>query len=324
VHDLVAAAVPIALPKSWTPKTRSTLYTSGTPAAQGTGSHHRRLCRADLHHSKYVFDLRDEDIYWCTATSAGSRAFVCGVRPAEKRRYVMMYEGAPNGPTFPDFGKSSTTTGHHLLHRATPSAPSSSGATSTSKALLGLAALLGTVGEPINRGWMWYARRSSQRCPSSIPGGKRDRPILIAPIPGRAHQARSATRPFFGIQPEVVNKEASRCLLAMAACSSCASMALHGPHHLRRPERYQKTYWSDIEGSTSQRRARQDADGYFWLMGRGRCDQRKWHRLGTMEVESALVAHPRWPRLPCGPPDELKDKPSRLCSLESGNEPAKS
>ncbi len=137
----------------------------------------------------------------------------------------------------------------------------------------------------------------------------------------------SATRPFFGIQPEVVNKEGQPVpaghggLLVIRKPWPSMARTVYGD-----PERYRKTYWSDVPGCYfTGDGARQDADGYFWLMGRvDDVINVSGHRLGTMEVESALVAHPKVAEAAVvGRPDELKGQAiSAFVSLESGNQPS--
>jgi acetyl-CoA synthetase len=134
---------------------------------------------------------------------------------------------------------------------------------------------------------------------------------MIAPIPGAVPaKPGSATRPFFGIQPEVVTREGHKVpagsggLLVIRKPWPSMARTIYGD-----PERYQKTYWSDVEGCYfTGDGARQDADGYFWLMGRvDDVLNVSGHRLGTMEVESALVAHPKVAEAAVvGRPDELK------------------
>ena len=174
--------------------------------------------------------------------------------------------------------------------------------------------LLGTVGEPINpEAWMWYREKiGHNRCPIVDTWWQTETgAIMIAPIPGAVPtKPGSATRPFFGIQPEVVNKQGEPVpaghggLLVVRKPWPSMARTIYGD-----PERYQKTYWSDVPGSYfTGDGARQDADGYFWLMGRvDDVINVSGHRLGTMEVESALVAHPKVAEAAVvGRPDELK------------------
>jgi len=152
--------------------------------------------------------------------------------------------------------------------------------------------------------------------------------MMIAPIPGAVPtKPGSATRPFFGILPEVVTKEGNPVaagnggLLVIRKPWPSMARTVYGD-----PERYQKTYWSDIPGSYfTGDGARQDADGYFWLMGRvDDVINVSGHRLGTMEIESALVAHPKVAEAAVvGRPDDLKGQAiAAFVSLEEGNEPS--
>ena len=192
--------------------------------------------------------------------------------------------------------------------------------------------LLGTVGEPINpEAWMWYREKiGHNRCPIVDTWWQTETgAIMIAPLPGAVPtKPGSATRPFFGIEPEVVTTAKAKPVPAgsgglLVIRKPWPSMArtIYGD-----PERYQKTYWCDVPGCYfTGDGARQDADGYFWLMGRvDDVINVSGHRLGTMEVESALVAHPKVAEAAVvGRPDELKGQAiSAFVTLESGNEPS--
>ena len=166
---------------------------------------------------------------------------------------------------------------------------------------------------------MWYREKiGHNRCPIVDTWWQTETgAIMIAPIPGAVPtKPGSATRPFFGIQPEVVTQpdanghfESVPAGSRRAACHSQA-LALHGPHGLTAIlSAIIKTYWSDVPGCYfTGDGARQDADGYFWLMGRvDDVINVSGHRLGTMEVESALVAHPKVAEAAVvGRPDDLK------------------
>jgi acetyl-CoA synthetase len=165
---------------------------------------------------------------------------------------------------------------------------------------------------------MWYREKiGHNRCPivdtwwQTETGG-----IMIAPIPGAVPtKPGSATRPFFGIQPEVVTKPDAEGNYHAVPAGSGGLLVIKKPWPAMArtvwgdPERYRKTYWSDVPGCYfTGDGARQDADGYFWLMGRvDDVLNVSGHRLGTMEVESALVAHPKVAEAAVvGRPDELK------------------
>jgi acetyl-CoA synthetase len=288
--------------------------------------------------TKYVFDIRDEDVYWCTADIGwvtGHSYVVYG--PLQCGATVLMYEGAPNFPDFSRFWKIIDDHRVTIFYTA-PTAIRAFikwGDEHVSKFKLDSLRLLGTVGEPINpEAWMWYREKvGHNRCPIVDTWWQTETgAIMIAPIPGAVPtKPGSATRPFFGIQPEVVTRpDANGNFHSVAAGNGgllvirkpWPSMArtIHGD-----PERYQKTYWSDVPGCYfTGDGARQDKDGYFWLMGRvDDVINVSGHRLGTMEVESALVAHPKVAEAAVvGRPDDLKGQAiAAFVTLESGNQP---
>ena len=284
--------------------------------------------------SKLVFDLHDEDVYRCTADIGwvtGHSYVVYG--PLQNGATVLMYEGAPNFPDFSRFWKIIDDHKVSIFYTA-PTAIRAFikwGDQHVEKFKLDSLRLLGTVGEPINpEAWMWYREKiGHNRCPIVDTWWQTETgAIMIAPIPGAVPtKPGSATRPFFGIQPEVVTNEGEPVpaghggLLVVRKPWPSMARTVYGD-----PERYQKTYWDDIPGSYfTGDGARQDADGYFWLMGRvDDVINVSGHRLGTMEVESALVAHPKVAEAAVvGRPDELKGQAiSAFVSLESGNQPS--
>jgi acetyl-CoA synthetase len=284
--------------------------------------------------AKYVFDLKEEDIFWCTADIGwvtGHSYVVYG--PLLNGATVLMYEGAPNFPDFSRFWK--IVDDHRVtIFYTAPTAIRAFvkwGDQHVEKYKLDSLRLLGTVGEPINpEAWMWYREKiGHNRCPIVDTWWQTETgAILIAPIPGAVPtKPGSATRPFFGIEPAVVTREGhdvpagSGGLLVIRKPWPAMARTVYGD-----PERYQKTYWSDVPGCYfTGDGARKDADGYFWLMGRvDDVINVSGHRLGTMEVESALVAHPKVAEAAVvGRPDELKGQAiSAFVSLESGNEPS--
>jgi len=288
--------------------------------------------------TKYVFDLRDEDIYWCTADIGwvtGHSYVVYG--PLQNGATVLMYEGAPNYPDFSRFWKIVDDHKVTVFYTA-PTAIRAFikwGDEHVDKYKLDSLRLLGTVGEPINpEAWMWYREKiGHNRCPivdtwwQTETGG-----IMIAPIPGAVPtKPGSATRPFFGIQPEVVTRPDANGNFHAVEAGHGGLLVIRKPWpSMARtvygdPERFKKTYWSDVPGCYfTGDGARQDADGYFWLMGRvDDVINVSGHRLGTMEVESALVAHPKVAEAAVvGRPDELKGQAiSAFVTLESGNAP---
>jgi acetyl-CoA synthetase len=289
--------------------------------------------------SKYVFDLQEDDVYWCTADIGwvtGHSYVVYG--PMQNGATVLMYEGAPNFPDFSRFWKIIDDHKVTIFYTA-PTAIRAFikwGAEFVDKHDLRSLRLLGTVGEPINpEAWMWYREKiGHNRCPIVDTWWQTETgSIMIAPIPGAVPtKPGSATRPFFGIKPEVVTRPdangnfqqvpaGSGGLLVVRQPWPSMARTVHGD-----PERFMKTYWSDVPGCYfTGDGARQDADGYFWLMGRvDDVINVSGHRLGTMEVESALVAHPKVAEAAVvGRPDELKGQAiAAFVTLESGNEPS--
>jgi acetyl-CoA synthetase len=283
--------------------------------------------------TKYIFDIQEDDIYWCTADIGwvtGHSYVVYG--PLQNAATVLMYEGAPNWPDFSRFWKIVEDHKVTVFYTA-PTAIRAFikwGDEHVSKHDLSSLRLLGTVGEPINpEAWMWYREKiGGGRCPIVDTWWQTETgAIMIAPMPGAvAAKPGSATRPFFGIQPEVVTKEGNPVpaghggLLVIRKPWPSMARTVYGD-----PERYQKTYWSDVPGCYfTGDGARQDADGYFWLMGRvDDVINVSGHRLGTMEVESALVAHPKVAEAAVvGRPDDLKGQAiAAFVTLESGNQP---
>jgi len=289
--------------------------------------------------TKYIFDLRDEDVYWCSADIGwvtGHSYVVYG--PLQCGATVLMYEGAPNFPDFSRFWKIIDDHKVSIFYTA-PTAIRAFikwGDEHVDKHDLSSLRLLGTVGEPINpEAWMWYRERiGHNRCPIVDTWWQTETgAIMIAPIPGAVPtKPGSATRPFFGIQPDVVTRpdengnfhtvpKGSGGLLIVRKPWPSMARTVYGD-----PERYRKTYWNDVPGCYfTGDGARQDEDGYFWLMGRvDDVINVSGHRLGTMEVESALVAHPKVAEAAVvGRPDSLKGQAiSAFVTLESGNQPS--
>ncbi len=289
--------------------------------------------------SKYVFDLQDDDIYWCSADIGwvtGHSYVVYG--PLQNGATVLMYEGAPNWPDFSRFWKIIDDHKVTIFYTA-PTAIRAFikwGDQYLEKFKLDSLRLLGTVGEPINpESWMWYREKvGHNRCPIVDTWWQTETgSIMIAPIPGAVPtKPGSATRPFFGIEPEVITKPDADGNFHAVPAGSGGLLIIRKPWpSMARtvygdPERYQRTYWSDVPGSYfTGDGARYDADGYFWLMGRvDDVINVSGHRLGTMEIESALVAHSKVAEAAVvGRPDDLKGQAiSAFVSLESGNQPS--
>ncbi|MGE0887364.1 MAG: acetate--CoA ligase [Blastocatellales bacterium] len=308
------------------------LYTSGTTGkpkgivhTTGGYSVHTYIT------SKWVFDLREEDTYWCTADIGwvtGHSYIVYG--PLQNGATSVMYEGAPNTP---DFGRFWSIVERHkvnILYTA-PTAIRTFikwGEQWPLKYDLSSLRLLGSVGEPINpEAWMWYHKIiGKERCPivdtwwQTETGG-----ILITPIPGAIPtKPGSATLPFPGIVPDIQTREGESVgkgqggFLVITRPWPGMLRTIYGD-----PDRFKRQYWSDIPGCYfTGDGARRDEDGYFWLMGRvDDVINVSGHRLGTMEVESALVSHPAVAEAAVvGRPDDIKGQAvSAFVTLESGH-----
>jgi acetyl-CoA synthetase len=283
--------------------------------------------------TKYVFDLREDDVYWCTADIGwvtGHSYVVYG--PLQNGATVMMYEGAPNWPENDRFWKLIDDHKVSVFYTA-PTAIRAFikwGDHWVNKHSLASLRLLGTVGEPINpEAWMWYHREiGKERCPIVDTWWQTETgAILISPIPGAVPtKPGSATRPFFGIVPEVVTKEGTPVapgqggLLVIRKPWPSMARTIYGD-----AARYQTAYFSEIPGSYfTGDGARCDADGYYWLMGRvDDVINVSGHRLGTAELESALVAHPKVAEAAVvGRPDDMKGQAiAAFVTLEEGHEP---
>ncbi len=267
--------------------------------------------------SKYVFDLREEDVYWCTADIGwvtGHSYVVYG--PLANGATSLMYEGAPNFPEPDRFWRIIEKYGVSIFYTA-PTAIRAFmkwGPEWPGKHNLTSLRLLGTVGEPINpEAWMWYHQFiGGKRCPivdtwwQTETGG-----ILITPLPGATPtKPGSATLPFFGVVPEVVDDNGNA-----VPRGSGGKLVIRKPWPgmLRGlwgdPERYKSVYWGEVKGSYfTGDGSRQDKDGYFWIVGRiDDVLNVAGHRIGTAEVESALVSHPKVAEAAVvGRPDDLK------------------
>jgi acetyl-CoA synthetase len=278
------------------------LYTSGTTGKpKGVVHSTAGYLLGTALTSRYVFDLKEDDTYWCTADIGwvtGHSYVVYG--PMANGATTLMYEGAPNHPQ-PDRFWSLIERHRVSIFYTAPTAIRAFvrwGDEWPQKHDLSSLRLLGTVGEPINpEAWMWYRKViGGERCPivdtwwQTETGG-----IMITPLPGATPtKPGSGTLPFFGVAPEVVGHDGQP---VPAGAGGFLVITKPWPSMLRTvwgdPDRYVEQYWKRFPGSYfTGDGVRRDEDGYFWIMGRvDDVINVAGHRLGTMEVESALVSH---------------------------------
>ena len=294
------------------------LYTSGTTGkpkgiVHTTGGYMVHAAWS----SKIVFDLKEDDIYWCTADIGwvtGHTYVLYGV--LANGATTLMYEGAPNHP---DPGRFWEIVDRHrvTIFYTAPTAIRAFmkwGDAYPKKYALDSLRLLGTVGEPINpEAWIWYHKTiGKNRCPivdtwwQTETGG-----IMISPLPGvTSTKPGSATLPLPGISAEIFNEDGQPVppgkggLLVLTRPWPSMLRTIHGD-----AERYERQYWQKFPGVYfAGDGAHVDEDGYFWIMGRiDDVLNVAGHRLGTMEIESALVAHPGVVEAAVvGKPDDIK------------------
>jgi acetyl-CoA synthetase len=284
--------------------------------------------------AKWVFDLKDEDVYWCTADIGwvtGHSYIVYG--PLQNGATTVMYEGAPNHPEPDRFWQMIERHKVNIFYTA-PTAIRAFmkwGERWPRRYEMKSLRLLGTVGEPINpEAWMWYREViGRERCPIVDTWWQTETGmIMITPLPGAiATKPGSATRPFPGIEVEVVTRQGEP---VSPGSGGFLVIKRPWPSMLRTifndPDRYVSQYWSEIPGVYfAGDGARKDDDGYFWIMGRvDDVINVSGHRLSTMEVESALVAHPKVAEAAVvARPDEVKGQAiAAFVTLELGNEPS--
>ena len=267
--------------------------------------------------TKYVFDLKDADIYWCTADIGwvtGHSYVVYG--PLASGATVLMYEGAPNHPEPDRFWDIIDRHGVTIFYTA-PTAIRAFmrwGDDYVKRHRLRSLRLLGTVGEPINpEAWMWYHRTiGKKRCPIVDTWWQTETgAIMVTPLPGvTPTKPGSATLPFFGIVPKVVDDAGNE---VPRNTGGRFVLTRPWPSMLRTlwgdDERFKRQYWSELPGMYfTGDGARQDEDGYFWIVGRiDDVLNVAGHRIGTAEVESALVSHHAVAEAAVvGRPDDLK------------------
>jgi len=304
-HDLTQAAAPtheaaeinaedplfILYTSGSTGKPKGVLHTSGGYLVYASMTH------------EYVFDYHEGDVYWCTADVGwvtGHSYIVYG--PLANGATTLMFEGVPNYPTVSRFWDVIDKHKVTIFYTAPTAirALMREGEEPVKKTSRRSLRLLGSVGEPINpEAWIWYHRVVGEdRCPivdtwwQTETGG-----ILITPLPGAtALKPGSATLPFFGVKPVMVDAEgkvlegATEGNLCIAESWPGQMRTVYGDH-----ERFIQTYFSTYKGMYfTGDGARRDEDGYYWITGRvDDVINVSGHRMGTAEVESALVAHPK-------------------------------
>ena len=308
------------------------LYTSGTTGkpkgiVHTTGGYLTQVAAT----TKWVFDLKEEDVYWCTADIGwvtGHSYLVYG--PLANGATVVMYEGAPDWPARDRMWELIERYGVTIFYTA-PTAIRAFmrwGTEWPEKHDLSSLRLLGSVGEPINpEAWVWYHRFiGGERCPivdtwwQTETGG-----MMVAPLPGLTRtKPGSATRPFPGVSIEIKREDGSD----VPVGGGLLTITKPWPGMLRgiygNPERYVQAYWSRWPGVYfTGDGAKKDEDGFFWVLGRvDDVLNVAGHRIGTMEVESALVDHPRVAEAAVvGRPHELKGQ--ALCAFVTVKDGAK-
>lgn len=310
------------------------LYTSGsTGKPKGvlhtTGGY---LVWASFTHQN-VFDYRDGEIYWCTADVGwvtGHTYIVYG--PLANGATTLMFEGVPNYPTVSRFWEVIDKHQVNIFYTAPTAirALMRDGEAPVKKTSRASLRILGSVGEPINpEAWLWYYRNvGDERCPivdtwwQTETGG-----ILISPLPGAiAQKPGSATLPLPGVKPALVDNDgnflegATEGNLVLLDSWPGQMRTVYGDH-----ERFQQTYFSTFKGTYfTGDGARRDADGYWWITGRvDDVINVAGHRMGTAEIESALVAHPKVAEAAVvGMPHEIKGQGIyAYVTLKAGEDP---
>jgi acetyl-CoA synthetase len=300
-HELVAAASPECAPEHMDAEdTLFILYTSGTTGKPKGVMHTTGGYLTQVYATTHtVFDLHDDDVYWCTADVGwvtGHSYVVYG--PLSNRAQVFMYEGAPDWPDRGRLWQLCERYGVTIFYTA-PTAIRAFmrwGEEWPGKSDLSRLRLLGTVGEPINpEAWIWYHETiGGKRCPIVDTWWQTETgAIMITPLPGITEtKPGTATLPFPGIDVTILNEAGQETSAGYLAITSPWPSMLRGVWGDE--ERYRKTYWSKWRDTYfAGDGAKRDADGYYWILGRvDDVLNVAGHRIGTMEVESALVDHP--------------------------------
>jgi acetyl-CoA synthetase len=304
-HDEVATASSKHVPKGFDSEhPLFVLYTSGsTGKPKGILHTTGGYLTGTASTCKYIFDMRDDDVYWCTADVGwitGHSYIVYG--PLANGVTQVMYEGAPNFPDFGRFWKMIEEYGVSIFYTAPTAIRAFIKAGDHFPAAHDLSSLrlLGSVGEPINpEAWNWYHQKiGGGNCPIVDTWWQTETgAIMISPMPGATPCVPgTATRPFFGIDAAIYNEAGQECKpgedgrLVIRKPWPSMARSIYGDK-----ARYKKTYWSDYPGGiyTAGDGARRDKDGNFWIIGRlDDVLNVSGHRLGTAEIESALVTHP--------------------------------
>ncbi len=324
------------------------LYTSGTTGKpkgiMHTTGGYLTQCFAT---TKWVFDLRDDDVYWCTADVGwvtGHSYIVYG--PLANGATAVIYEGAPDFPDRARFWELVEKYGVTIFYTA-PTAIRAFmkwGTRFPERHDLSSLRLLGTVGEPINpEAWIWYHEHIGHgRCPIVDTWWQTETgAIMITPLPGvTATKPGSATRAFPGVRADILSLDGE----SVPEGGGFLALRRPWPSMLRGiwgdPERFRDTYWSKWEGRTVGSGddaqpgaavyfpgdgAKRDEDGFFWIIGRiDDVLNVAGHRIGTMEVESALVDHPKVAEAAVvGKAHELKGQAvAAFVTLKEGNQPS--
>jgi acetyl-CoA synthetase len=331
-HDLVAQAPPDCPAEELDSETPLfILYTSGSTGKpkgiQHTSAGYNLFVKKTF---EWVFDYRDEDVFWCTADIGWVTGHsYCVYGPLSAGATMLMYEGAPNWPDEGRFWKLIETHRVNIFYTA-PTAIRAFikwGDAWVDKHDLSSLRLLGTVGEGINpEAWMWYHRKiGRQRCPivdtwwQTETGG-----IMMSPLPGAiATKPGSCTKPLPGIVPAIVDSSGQP---VGQGQGGWLVITKPWPAMLRGiwrdPQRYREQYWTKVPHNyLAGDNARCDADGYYWIMGRiDDVLNVAGHRLSTIEIESALVSHPLVAEAAAvGRPDEIKGEAVAVfVTLKSG------